>query len=114
MSPAEQVVDALLAGDVEALRRLRSDPDVGPVARAGLLRLAPSDVDHDLPDDAVVLLRAVSGRPGLSRAELQELVGNAVGAADLLLERGLVTSRRFDRTDCWTRTSAGAALLRAL
>ncbi len=109
MTPADRVVDALLSGDVAALRDLR-DSEVGDVARAGLARLAPDD----LPDDAVVLLRAVSGHPGLSRAELAGLVGDAVGAADLLLERGLVTSRRFDRTDCWSRTAEGAALLRSL
>lgn len=83
---------------------------MGAVARAGLARLAPDD----LPDDAVVLLRAVSGHPGSSRVQLAELVGPAVGTAGLLLERGLVTDRRFERTDCWARTAAGAALLRSL
>jgi hypothetical protein len=111
VTPAQRVADALLDGDLEVLRALAPGltGDLDDVVRAGLARLDPSTAP--LPDGALRLLRAIAGHPGLSRAELAELVGDA-GPADLLLERGLVTSRRFDRTDCWSRTPRGAELLR--
>jgi hypothetical protein len=110
VTPAERLVDALLAGDAAALRALRGEPGLGAVVEAGLARLEP---DTALTPDELVVLTAVSGRPGLSAAELTELVGPAFSAAASLVERGLVTSRRFDRTDCWVRTALGAAVLRA-
>ena len=105
---AERVVDALLTGSVGALRALADDAGVGEVARAGLARLAPDDLT---PDD-VAALRAVSGHPGLSAAELTDLVGPGFPSASArLLERGLVTSTRFERADCWSRTARGAQVL---
>lgn len=110
MTPAEVVVDALLNGDLHALRALLDHPTVGSVARAGLARLAPDD----LTPDELALLQAVSGHPGLSAAELVELVGPAFGPASArLLELELVTSHRFERADCWSRTARGAAVLRS-
>lgn len=118
MTPAERLAAALLEADVPALHALLPglDGPLAEVARAGLARLDPSLPAGavSLPSGAVVLLRAVSGRPGLSAVELRELVGDAADAAGLLLERGLVTSRRFDRTDCWSRTALGAQVLRGL
>ncbi len=109
MTPAERLVDALLAGDAAALRALRDEPGLGPVVEAGLARLAP---DLVLSADEHAVLRAVSGHPGLSAAELTSLVGPAFAAASAsLLERGLVTSRRFERSDCWVRTARGAQAL---
>ncbi|MCW2777579.1 MAG: hypothetical protein JWN17_1304 [Frankiales bacterium] len=113
MTSAERVAAALLDGDVDALRALAPvvRGDLADVVRAGLARLEP-DADV-LPDAAVRLLRAVAGHPGSSRAELRELTGDDADTAELLLERGLVTSRRFERTDCWSRTPLGAELLRS-
>lgn len=110
MSDAQRVADALLHADVSALRALLPalTGELADVVRAGLARLDPDA----LPGEALALLRAVAGHPGLSLAQLRDLVGDAVATADLLLERDLVTSRRFERTDCWSRTPAGAALLR--
>ena len=111
MTAAERVVEALLSGDVGALRAMTHDPGVGEVARAGLARLAPDDL---APDD-VLVLRAVSGHPGLSAAELTALVGPVFASASArLLERGLVTSTRFTRADCWSRTARGAEVLTRL
>ena len=59
----------------------------------------------------------MSGRPGLSAAELQELtgLGERFGPASrALLEDGLVTSSRFERGDCWARTARGASALALL
>ena len=111
MTGVERVVDALLSGDVAELRGLADDAVVGAVARAGLARLAPDDLG---PEDLVVL-RAVSGHPGLSAAELAALVGPVFGPASArLLERGLVVSSRFERADCRARTARGAQVLARL
>ena len=111
MSPAERVAAALLSGDVVALRVLARDPAGGEVARAGLARLAPDDLS---PDD-VLVLRAVSGHPGLSAAALTDLVGSVFASTSRrLLELGLVTSTRFGRADCWSRTAHGAQVLARL
>ena len=118
---ATRVADALLDHDLDALRTLAAElagPDPAALGlrdavRAGLARLVPSEDDDALTDDDVRVLRTVSGHPGLTGAELGERLGAAFAtAAPRLLERGLVTSTRFERTDCWTRTARGAAVLR--
>ena len=78
---------------------------------AGSLRVLRRPGERSaLPEgDAARLLLAVSRHPGLSAAELQELTGLDVAEVGRVLERsGLVTSTRFTRQDCWTRTAAGA------
>ena len=118
---ATRVAYALLDHDADALRRLAGElagPDpavlgLRDAVRAGLARLVPEEDDDPLTGDDVRLLRTVSGHPGLTAAELAERLGPAFSAAaPRLLERGLVTSTRFERTDCWTRTARGAAVLR--
>lgn len=59
---------------------------------------------------AARLLRVIGGHPGLCAAELAALSGLGPGFAAAgreLLEAGLVTSERFERTDCWSRTARG-------
>ena len=82
----------------------------------GSLRVLRRPSDRLEPGSpAAALLLAVSGHPGLSAAELGELTGVDVAAAGReLLAAGLVTSTRFSRSDCWVRTSAGAAALATL
>lgn len=60
------------------------------------------------------LLRLIGARPGLNRAELTRLFPDFGTTAATLLEKELVSSTRFGRSDCWSRTSEGAAILRAL
>lgn len=109
MTPAERLVDALLAGDVARLRALRGEPGLAEVVQAALDRLDPAPV---LSDAERAALRAVAGHPGLSAAELADLVPGFAEAAPRLLELGLVTDRRFERADCWSRTALGAQVLR--
>ena len=77
-----------------------------------VLRRPVEVADRAGPDPgspAAHLLLAISGHPGLARAELEELTGLDVAAAGRqLVDAGLVTSSRFDRPDCWSRTAAGA------
>jgi DNA-binding MarR family transcriptional regulator len=100
----EALVVALLTLTDPALVALRE------VARRQLATAPPTE-------PALALLRAVSRFPGLSRPELAERTGLApdmlVRAADELLAKGLATSQRFERSDCWSRTTAGAAVLRS-
>ena len=66
---------------------------------------------------AARLLLVVSGHPGLSASELAELSGlggQFAAASRELLATGLVTSTRFERSDCWSRTPAGAREVAAL
>jgi len=82
-----------------------------PVSRHGSLRvLRRPDVPFVEPGSpGATLLLAVSGRPGLSAAELAALTGLDVAAVGRqLVDAGLVTSSRFTRQDCWTRTARGA------
>lgn len=115
MSEAAALVDALLGPEpLAALRALAlDDPALREVRELAVRRLTTAPPSAG----ALVLLRAVSRFPGLSRAELAERTGlDAPALADAardLLDRGLVTSQRFGRTDCWSRTAAGAALLRS-
>ena len=110
----ERLVDAVLADHpVIALAALRPElsGDLLAVADAARRRLGPVVVAGTPEAD---LLLAVSGRPGLSAAELRELVPAFGTAATVLLADGLVTSTRFERADCWTRTARGALALRDL
>lgn len=112
----EALVDALLGDDPQAALAalVLTEPALLAVRaaaerRLGVVRLASGTA-------AAQLLLAISGHPGLSAAELEELTGRPTSAPGReLLAAGLVTSARFERTDCWSRTAAGAravALLR--
>lgn len=115
MTEAEHLVDALLGPHpLAALDALvLTEPALLQVREAARRRLATTPPGAE----ALRLLRAVSRFPGLTRAELAEPSGLAQpelrAAADELLAKGLVTSTRFERSDCWSRTAAGAAALRA-
>jgi len=116
---AEQVVDALLGDDpLPALRALLpriADPALREVVLAAERRLGVVRLDPE--GDAARLLVAVSGHPGLSAEELARLTGlgeRCAAAGKALLEDGLVTSTRFARTDCWSRTARGASALALL
>ena len=67
---------------------------------------------------AARLLRAIGAFPGREASELQGLTlldEAAYGAAARqLTDAGLVTSTRFDKPDCWTRTTRGAQVARLL
>ena len=114
MTPAERLVDALLARDVARLRALRGDPALAEVVLAEVVQVALDRLDPapTLSDAELAALRAVAGHPGLSAAELADVAPGFVGAAPRLLELGLVTDRRFERGDCWSRTALGAQVLR--
>lgn len=111
----DDVVAALLSEHpLAALDALQlTDPvlqQVRDAARARLSATPPSTA-------ARRLLAVVSRFPGLSRAELAEHVdlpdAALAAAAQELLDKGLATSTRFGRGDCWSRTAAGAAVLRS-
>ena len=115
-TPAEQVADALLAADpLAALQDLLprvDDPALRDVLHAAERRLGVVRLDPD--GGPARLLRAVAGHPGLSAAELAERTGlgeRFAAAARPLLTDGLVTSSRFARSDCWSRTARGASAL---
>jgi hypothetical protein len=77
------------------------------------------DVPRLVPGSpAARLLRAVSGFPGSSAAELAGLClldADAFAAAGgELLTAGLVTDSRFDVPDCWVRTDRGRRALQLL
>ena len=115
-TPAEQVVEAVLADDpLPALRALLprlDDPALLDVVLAAERRLGVVRLDPD--GDPARLLAAISGHPGLSAAELAERTGlgeRFAAAARPLLTAGLVTSSRFARSDCWSRTARGASAL---
>jgi len=81
------------------------------VADRGSLRVLrrPGHVGLEPGSPAWTLLLAISGHPGLSSAELAALTGLDVSRPGRdLLAAGLVASSRFERSDCWTRTSSGA------
>ena len=86
------------------------------VAVYGSLRVLRRPGPTLLPGSlAARLLAAIGGHPGRSAAELSELTGldaRAVGRE--LLEAGLVTASRFERSDCWSRTAAGATVAATL
>ena len=118
-SPAEQVVEAVLADDpLPALRALLprlDEPALREVVLAAERRLGVVRLDPD--GDPARLLAAVSGHPGLTAAELAELTGlgeRSAAASRVLLEDGLVASSRFGRGDCWSRTARGASALALL
>ncbi len=48
-----------------------------------------------------------------SLRQVREAARQRLAAARELLSKGLATSERFGRTDCWSRTAAGAAAVRA-
>jgi hypothetical protein len=115
---ADALAQALLGDDPRAALAALALTDPALVAvreaaerRLGAVRLEPGSA-------AARLLLAVSGHPGLSAAELAalpELAGVDTGRAGArLLAAGLVTSTRFSRADCWTRTAAGAQAVAAL
>ena len=113
----ERLVDALLSDrPLPALEALRPELDgtLLEVADAAVARLALRVPPAGSP--AARLLLAVSGHPGGSLAELAAVAGleDAGPAAASLLADGLVVDRRFDRTDCWARTSRGAQAVRLL
>lgn len=115
MTEAEDVVEALLSdAPLPALEALHlTDPALREVRDAARARLAAGPPSSP----ALELLVAVGRFPGLSRAELAARTGLAADVAAAacteLLARGLVASSRHGRPDCWSRTAAGAALLRA-
>jgi hypothetical protein len=116
VTPAEQLAAALLADDPLAeLAGVRPvvahDASLLAVLVAAERRLGGVGLDPHGAEAAA--LRAVSGHPGLSAAELEDLVSGFRGVSTVLLELGLVSSTRFERSDCWSRTTRGAAVLRA-
>lgn len=109
-SEPEALADALLSADPRAaLAGLAlTDPALLAVRRAAERRLGAVRLEPGSP--AARLLLAIAGHPGLSAAELHALTGLDVGAAGQeLVDAALVTSSRFSRSDCWVRTTAGAA-----
>jgi hypothetical protein len=114
VTEAEDVVEALLSdAPLPALEALHlSDPVLREVREAARARLAAGPPSSPALD----LLHAVSRFPGRTRAELALHAGlsdeAAAAAGAELLARGLVTSARFGRNDVWSRTTAGAAVLR--
>ncbi|MCW2620505.1 MAG: hypothetical protein JWL64_107 [Frankiales bacterium] len=116
MTPAERLAAALLSEDplteLAAVRpAVAHDASLLAVLVAAERRLGGIGLDPDGPEAAA--LRAVSGHPGLSAAELGGLVDGFAAVSGTLLDLGLVSSSRFERHDCWSRTTRGAALLRA-
>ncbi len=115
MNGPEDLVDALLGPQpLAALDALDlTDPSLRQVREAARQRLAAAPPGPQ----ALQLLLALSRFPGLSRAELAARSGlpaeDVEAAARELLSKGLATSERFGRTDCWSRTAAGAAAVRA-
>ena len=64
------------------------------------------------------LLRAIGAFPGRAGGELREVTlldeDGFAAAARHLLDAGLVSSTRFDKPDCWTRTNRGSQAARLL
>ncbi len=113
----ERLLDALLSP--EPLPRLRALRPTLTGQLAELADLAIARLDLRVPDRSspeAVLLKAIAGHPGLSLAELQDVTGleDVLTPADTLRQLDLATDRRFERTDCWSRTSRGAQALRRL
>ncbi len=114
MSEPEDLVDALLGPrPLAALEALDlTDPSLQQVREVARQRLTAAPPGPQ----ALQLLLAVSRFPGLSRAELADRSGlpaaDVEPAARELLAKGLATSVRFGRGDCWSRTPAGAAAVR--
>ena len=113
----DRLVDALLSErPLPALEALRPELDgtLLDVADAAVARLTLRVPPAGSP--AALLLLAVSGHPGCSLAELAAVAGleDVAPVAASLLADGLVVDRRFDRTDCWARTSRGAQAVRVL
>jgi len=111
---ADALAGALLGPQpLAAVRALRPSLDgaLAEVADAALRRLGGL-VAPGSPEAELLLL--VSGRPGLSAAELTALFPAFEEVVPALLEDDLVSDRRFERTDCWSRTGRGAAAVRAL
>ena len=79
---------------------------------------ADPDLALEPGSPAARLLRAIGAFPGREASELRglTLLDDAAFAATArqLLEGGLVTSTRFDKPDCWTRTTRGAQAARLL
>ena len=76
-----------------------------------VLRRAPT-ARLDAGSPGARLLLAVSGHPGLTAEALTALSGvDAAAVGRELLAAGLVTSSRFERNDCWSRTAAGAVVV---
>lgn len=110
------LLDALLSPDpLPGLRALRPrlTGELAALTEAAIARLDLRVPDPGSPE--AVLLRAIAGRPGLSLAELQDVTGlpDVRTPAEALRQHELVTDRRFERTDCWSRTARGVQALRA-
>ncbi len=120
---AERVAIALQDGAYDevaaALSALLPSPETTAllaVVRAGQSRAAVPRLGGGSP--AARLLRAVGAFPGRNAAELRDVTRldpEGFGAASReLLAAGLLTSTRFDKPDCWTRTARGTAAARLL
>ncbi len=99
----------LLSADprTDLARLVLTDPALLAVRRAAQRQLGAVRLEPGSP--AAVLLLAISGHPGLSAAELAAVTGLDVTCPGReLLDAGLVTSSRFERSDCWARTASGA------
>ena len=110
---AARVAEAVATGTgLDALAASVTDPALLAVVQAALARLRPS-----LSPEGWRLLRAVAAFPGSSAQDLRDVTlldrDGFAAASRELLDHDLVASTRFDVPDCWTRTAAGAALLRS-
>jgi DNA-binding MarR family transcriptional regulator len=109
---AERVAEAVATGaGLDALAGSLTDPVLLAVVAAAQARLRP-----ELSPEAWRLLRAVAAFPGSGAQDLRDVTlldaASFATASRELLAHGLVASTRFDVPDCWSRTAAGAALLR--
>lgn len=111
---ADRLAQALLSQHpLQAVRALRPclHGDLAEVADAAVRQLQGRVVPGSAEAELLLL---VSGRPGLSAAALRELFPAFETASAALMEAGLISDRRFDRRDCWSRTSRGAQAVRLL
>ena len=127
---AARVVTAVRTGAYEELIRglagLAPGPEVTAllsVVAAGQRSTGPvNEPEPDLvlaPDSpAARLLRAIGAFPGRPASELRGLTlldePDFAVTARILIDTGLVTSTRFEKPDCWTRTTRGAQAARLL
>ena len=123
--PASAEAAALLAV-LRAGQRSGLAPAVAgvPVAATPLVAVpvAATPVDPSLvlvPNSPPArLLRAIGAFPGRAGGELREVTlldeDGFAAAARHLLDAGLVSSTRFDKPDCWTRTNRGSQAARLL